>query len=381
MNHSLTRLIAGCMTGTSLDAIDAALVEINGTGLDMRARFIGMVSLDLGDLRQPLKAITSGKPHPPVTYARMGRTLGELHKQAVTQLCAQHMPTHGGLDLVVAHGQTIWHAPDEALSWQLMDPWPVVRHLRVPVLYDLRQADLIAGGQGAPITPLADWVLYRDLLQLRLIVNLGGICNVTDLPADCQPADITGGDIGPCNLLIDGLVQRLYPKLTYDTDGKIAAQGHSHPEFTTWVKDSPFFRKTGKHSTGREDFNDAWLDALLIRAKNHSPKSWSSEDVIASAVDAVAHIITDHCKKLPDNRHMILAGGGARNPVLVDRIKAKLDPGDRISISDELGIPVAAREAAAFAVLGALSQDNVPITLPQITGAPNPGKAGVWAYP
>lgn len=378
MNHSHTRLIAGCMTGTSLDAIDAALVEIIDTGLSMRCRFMGLVSIDLGDMRQLLAELTSGKAHTPVVYARMARLLGELHKQAVTQLCAQHLPPHGGLDLVVAHGQTIWHAPDESLSWQLMDPWPVVRHLRVPVLYDLRQADLIANGQGAPITPLADWVMYRDLLQLRLIVNLGGICNVTDLPADCQPADITGGDIGPCNLLIDGLVQRLYPQLHYDTDGQIATQGTIHPEFTTWVKASPFFSKPRPHSTGREDFNSDWLDALLTKA---TTMKWSPQDIIASAVDAVADIITTHCKKLPNNRHMILAGGGARNPVLVQRIKDRLDPGDRLSISDELGIPVAAREAIAFAVLGALSQDNVPITLPQITGAPNPGRAGVWAYP
>ena len=380
MNQSLARMVAGCMTGTSLDAVDVALTQITGQGLGMRAQFIGMVSLDLGELRRPLLQMTAGEPHPPVAYARMARALGQLHAEAVTQLCALHLPSNAGLDMVVAHGQTIWHAPEEALSWQLMDPWPIVRKLRVPVLYDLRQADLIAQGQGAPISPLADWVLYRDQLQRRLIVNLGGICNVTDLPADCQPADISGGDIGPCNLLIDGLTQRLFPNLTYDTDGKIAASGKIYPEFGQWVKASPFFDKTGPHSTGREDFNDAWLDALLSKAKQ-APGQWSNQDIIASAVDVVAAIITTYCKRLPNNRHMILAGGGALNPVLVQRIKDRLDEGDRISSSDELGIPVSAREAIAFAVLGALSQDDVPITLPQITGAPNPGRAGVWAYP
>lgn len=372
------RLIAGCMTGTSLDGIDAALVAIEGRGLSMRPRLLGLVSGELGSLREELMAMASGQPRPALAFLRAARALGQVHADVLTNLCSAHLPAGQTLDFVVAHGQTIWHAPDEGLSWQLMDPWPVVRQLGVPVLYDLRQADLIAGGQGAPITPMSDWIMYRHPQHDRLIVNLGGICNVTHLPAGSGPEQVTGGDIGPCNLLIDGLVKTLYPDLTFDRDGAIARSGMVHPQLAQWVFESPFFARKLPHSTGREDFDASWLQSLLTRAKT---MGWSSPDIIASAVDAVAQIIIRHRQSLPGECEVILAGGGARNRTLLEHLKTTLNQTGRVLLSDELGIPLEAREAMAFAVLGALSQDGIPITLPAVTGASNPGKAGVWAFP
>lgn len=380
MSKNDTRIIAGCMTGTSLDGLDAALAVITGHGLSLRAHFVGMISRPLGDLRDELQHLASGGAGEPIRYLRAARRLGELHAEAIQMLCKQEGVER--LDLAVAHGQTIWHAPhdrhaspDAGLSWQLFDPWPIVRRLNVAVCYDLRQADLIAGGQGAPITPMSDWVVYRHPGRTRLIANLGGVLNVTLLPGESGPEAVTGGDVGPCNLLLDGLVRRLFPGRSYDTGGEIARRGTPHPQFLEWVKLVPFFQRPWPRSTGREDFTDPWLDSLVERGR---VMGWSNEDILASAVDAVAALLAEQSGKL--GCEIILAGGGARNKTLTDTIRRR-DPRAMVRFSDELHVPCEAREALGFAVLGALAQDGVPITLPRVTGSEKPGRSGVWVYP
>lgn len=366
---STTRYAVGCMTGTSLDGLDAALVEVTGRGLAMTARFIGMVSRPLGELAGVLRAMAGGAAHRPIDYLRAARRLGVLHAEAVGALLEDHPDPERGVAFVAAHGQTIWHAPGEGVSWQLFDPWPVVRRLGVPVVYDLRQADLIAGGEGAPVTPLADWVLYgRDGGRRgTAIVNLGGICNVTWL-AD-EPAAIRAADCAPCNILLDGVVQRLYPGTRYDMDGSIARRGRVVEPLASSLFANILLSMAGSRSLGREQFTEAMLDDWAAGPRErHAP-----EDVVASFVAAVAGMIG---REVADADRVILAGGGARHPVLVERLRERL-PGE-VLLSDEVGIPVEAREAAGFAVLGALCQDRVPITLPQVTGAEAAGVAGTW---
>jgi 1,6-anhydro-N-acetylmuramate kinase len=417
------------MTGTSLDGLDAALVEVRGRGLELRAALHGMVSHTLGDLTQTLRNFATGGQATALDYARAARRLGELHAQAIADLCTQRLGSHD-LDLVVAHGQTIWHAPPPltsrdlekgatghpssggpcsydpkhgsaqmpargtrigqrdreaaaaaGLSWQLFDPWPVVRRLRVPVCYDLRQADLIAGGQGAPISPLADWVLYRDPAHTRVVVNLGGICNLTILPAGAAPDAIDGYDAGPCNLLIDGVVRALFPGQTFDRDGALAGSGEAGGCFREALHAHPWWQQrsaqTGRRrSTGREDFDDAWLHEVIAR----QCADMRPQDVVASAVGAVAGLVAD-AARAGGAQQIILAGGGSHNRALVAGIGRLAAGWAQVLRSDDLGIPVAAREAVAFAVLGALSQDGVPITLPRVTGANQPGRAGAWVYP
>jgi 1,6-anhydro-N-acetylmuramate kinase len=281
-------------------------------------------------------------------------------------------------DLVAAHGQTIWHAPGEGLSWQLFDPWPLVTRLRSPVVHDLRQADLCAGGQGAPITPLADWVLYRDPMVSRLVINLGGIANFAFLPARATPGEVEGGDLGPCNLLIDGVVRALFPGMDCDRDGRLAARGRP----SGFVREALRRRSPpapggsgGKpRSLGREDYPEDWIAEVAAR------EALAPEDVIASAVEAVAAEIADAAGPL-GAREVILAGGGARNPVLASRLRAGLGQAERVIVSDELGIAAEIREALGIAVLAALAGDGVPITLAQVTGASDAARAGVWVYP
>lgn len=389
------RLVAGCMTGTSLDGLDVALTEITGTGLDMKAEFVGMVSRPLGDLADQLRHFAEGNPAPPIDYLRAARRLGELHAEAVEELVEEHVTNedrsprtairglpHPSLDFVVAHGQTIWHAPRDdvgRLSWQLFDPWPIVQRLNVPVCYDLRQADLIAGGEGAPITPIADRVLFAKADKPRMVVNLGGICNITSLPGDPR-VDIEAADLCPCNILIDGLVQELYPGKRYDEDGSIAAFGTAWDGFHKVVNTHP--KSDGmlfSGTLGREDFGRDWIQGL----RRAVPAELTPQDILASAVEVIAGHIS-YANQSYHEEEVILAGGGAKNSYLRHRIRELAFQPSGVYACDEIGIPCEAREAVCFAVLGALSQDGVPITLPQVTGAKasgGPGVAGVWARP
>jgi anhydro-N-acetylmuramic acid kinase len=379
-----TRHIIGCMTGTSLDGLDAALVRVVGSGLDMSVRLVAAVSLPLGDLAGVLGAMAAGRPHPPIDYLRAARRLGALHADACVQL--QQRRDGVAIDFVVAHGQTIWHAPADPagpMSWQLFDPWPIVRRLGVPVCWDLRQVDLIAGGQGAPITPIADPILYAGG-DADMVVNLGGIMNVTlwtnasNAPGSPglrgNPDSIRGHDVCPCNILLDGLVRRLYPGRQYDDGGATAAAGQPDDTVRRTIERHAPPRNAGGGSLGREQFNDTWLDDL-VRQLQHTPPA----TVLRSAVDYVAARVGE-VARASSATAVVLAGGGARNHALVDAIRHAARP-HRVTTSDELGIPSDAREAMAFAVLGALSRDGVPVTLPAITGAAAPGSAGAWAYP
>ncbi len=380
------------MTGTSLDGLDVALVEIQGSGLDISACFKGLVSRPLGDLGPVLLELSRGAAATPIQNMRAARELGLLHAGAVADLCAATLPAGATLDLVVAHGQTIWHEPGDPsaanggagrVSWQLLDPWPIVRQLAVPVLHDLRQADLIAGGQGAPITPLADWVMYRQPGQHRFVVNLGGICNYTELPAGCRPQQIQGGDYGPCNLLIDGLVQKCFPGRRYDRDGEIAASGRPNDFVDRVLRTQETFLLTvekfdrQRATLGREDITDDFIELLVRQAAG----DLAPNDLIASAVEWVARRVAACVSGAPCPAEVLIAGGGTHNPYLVDRIRASLKSTDRLLLSDEAGVPSQGREAAAMAVLGALCQDRIAITLPQITGADRPGTAGLWSFP
>ncbi|MEM1355291.1 MAG: anhydro-N-acetylmuramic acid kinase [Planctomycetota bacterium] len=385
-----TRIVAGCMTGTSLDGIDVALVRIDGRGLGMKATLISHLAEPMpGELRKTLMHLASGNAAEPITYLRAARRLGRFHADALTALLNQHPGEQP--DFVTAHGQTIWHAPharhgdsDELgpMSWQLFDPWPIVERHGVPVCYDLRQADLIAGGEGAPLTPIADWVMYRSSSP-RTVVNLGGICNYTYLGVSGIDR-IRASDVFACNILLDGLTQRLFPGKKFDAEGQIAARGDVLPFAEKYLlKDrlahSEAVEGTGRllvdrrKSLGRETYTPQWVDGFIQSA----PPNTTAADILCSAVESIAHRV---CRPSPGE--LILAGGGARNSFLLKRIQAHAKQAaclNQVLLSDELGIPCEAREAMGFAVLGALSQDGVAVSLPQVTGAVRPGVAGVWA--
>lgn len=372
------RHVIGCMTGTSLDGLDAALVRITGTGLGMTAAFVGMVSASLPEsLRTTLLSMANGEAHPPIDFMRAARHLGVVHAEACAQLIAQHPDLQ--TDFIVAHGQTIWHAPGNSpadrLSWQLFDPWPIVRELKLPVCYDLRQADLVAGGEGAPITPIADPILYR--FDQALVINLGGICNTTHWSG--PSTTLTGRDVSPCNLVIDPTVRMLFPGEMMDRDGRLSGEAQADPALVDRLAEAIRERSSQVASLGREIFDAEWVADQLSSELHTERPAVVLTSVIAAIAESIVHSITQLSMAGDEPFRVILAGGGARNPQLVAELKRWL--GELVILSDDLGIPVEAREAMGFAVLGALSADGVPITLPNVTGSENPGVAGVWACP
>ncbi len=411
------------MTGTSLDALDVAAVLIQGHGLEMRAEVVGSLTRELGPLAPRLRAFAEGQPLTARQIAQLALDFGVFHADA----CAALAEDFSGPDrpgppvLVCVHGQTVLHAPP--LSWQLINPWPIQRRMgpRCRVITDLRGADLAHGGQGAPITPLADWVLFRSETEPRALVNLGGYCNITFVPAPprspsvmtsaiFQPASgaksphaahsqlpwhelVSGRDVCACNHLLDACA-RLALGIDYDPSGHNAAEGMPDSAARNELVGILRAQSRAGRSLGSGD------EATLWARRHHA--SLSGADLLASCVDAVAEVIAEAVLTQGPSPHptgdppvwrptrepalprarVIVAGGGAFNETLLQRLAHHLGPDALLERSDNHRVPITTREAAEMGVLGALSMDGVPITLPAATGVPAPAPlAGAWYGP
>ncbi len=372
MSEQHRRFVVGAMTGTSLDGIDAALLQIEGDALAIQATLVASTSQPLGGLAADLRPLAEQTPAAASEFTRLAAALGAMHADVIADLLAQSS-TSNALDLVAVHGQTILHAPP--LSWQLIDPTPIARRVNCPVVFDLRAADLAAGGQGAPITPLADWVLLRDAHRRRAIVNLGGFANATILPLDEGDHEainqIDGFDICACNQLLDAIAQRALGE-QYDVDGQAAMAGDIEPMLMKSLSMILTAQAADGRSLGTRDDAAAWIDDLDI-------KSARPADLAATATHAIASTIG---RRLDDANvdEVILAGGGTHNRALVRSLRDQLSAA--VTLADDHGVPVQMREAMAMAVLGTLCADGVPITLPRVTGCAHPPPvAGAWVYP
>ena len=360
------RWALGTMTGTSLDALDVSLIRASGEGLSMRVQIEAHATHDLGALRPWLRAAAEGAALSARDFASLALDFGRMHAAAMQAVAGERR-----IDLAAIHGQTIFHAPP--LSWQLVNPWPVAQALRCPVVSDLRGADLALGGQGAPITPLADWILFRaDAPQV--IVNLGGFCNITWLPAARTTLDgIGGADVCPCNHLLDAAARAALQQ-PFDRDGACAASGASEPEARMELLDTLDRATRAGRSLGTGDEAVAWV----TRHAGLLPPA----DLLATTADAIGtHIGAIAMRRAPDAQRLVLAGGGARNRALCAAIHRGAG-GVNATPSTDLGVPVEARESSEMAVLGLLAHDGVPITLPAVTHRAGSGaRDGLWCLP
>ncbi len=360
------RLIAGCMSGTSLDAIDASLVSIEGEGLAMRAAVVRSESYPMRTLGKLLRTVVLQKRVTAGQIARYSLMLGMSHMVLLKELIDKDK-----IDLIAVHGQTIYH--EARVSMQLMNVHPIVQELRVPVVYDLRGADIAAGGQGAPITPLADHVLFRDTKETRAVVNLGGFSNFTWLPrtrasGKAAIASIRGGDICACNQILDTISRRIFKK-KYDRGGARALAGEVDADAREFLLALLSAQADGGRSLGTGDEAINWVRMYQGEC--------SGEDLARTACSAIGEVIG---KAVGHVDRVILAGGSALNAALVEEIRNHADAA--VSLSDEFGVPVQFRESAAMAVLGALAQDKFHFTLPKVTGRePDGPVGGCWAYP
>lgn len=361
------RHIIGCMTGTSLDALDAAIVRVEGAGLSLRAAFIRGLSRPLGQLSAALRRLASQEPMSAGEIARLSREFSVLHAEAVREVAAA-----AGVrpDLVAVHGQTVFHAPP--VSWQLFNPAPLAEAVRTLVVFDLRAADLARGGQGAPITPIADWILFADDHEPRAIVNLGGFCNITLLPAGPRDpsrlAAVEGFDVCAGNHLLDA-VARAVLRTEFDADGAAALAGKVLADPLEDLVGILRSQSGSRRSLGTGDEALEWVSRYRAHA--------APNDLAATACEALGQVIAHRTLGV---QRVLLAGGGAKNAALVRAISGR--SGARVERTDAFAVPIGFREAAGMAVLGALSADRVPITLPRVTGVSDPAPvAGVWAFP
>jgi len=334
------RTVVGTMTGTSMDGVDAVAVNINGTALEMTASFISMRSKGLGPTQKILRKLTQGSGTQE-EIDEAASALGRISKEAIEALQLLK------IDLIALHGQTIFHQPPKSI--QLIDVKPMTIAFDCDILTDPRQQDLQLGGQGAPITPLADWIMFRDSNASTAIVNLGGFCNVTILPAASIPPDIRGFDVCCCNLLLNAIALHAYD-IEFDAGGEHALRGKPDVAITQTLLDMLTEQRDSKHSLGTDDD----IGALVIEIGN----SMKPEDLLASAAIAIGECITQSVDGI---ERVFLAGGGVHNKVLLNAIRHD-------GTTESLGVPAQAREGMAMAILGALAQDGISITLPQITG-------------
>jgi len=372
------RRAIGFMTGTSLDGIDAALVTTRGVGRDLAVSAIELASRSFGPEIDDLRRFAAGEPLPAAAIADIAAAVGRRHAALIRDVWPDAEP-----DLVVLHGQTVTHRPPR--SWQLVDPWPVAATVACPIACDLRHADLAAGGRGAPITPRADAILYRDLRReddTTVVVNLGGFVNVTLLP-ETDPDHAIGFDCCPCNHLLDA-ASRAALDAPFDADGKVTATGTIDPRTAGTLQETiaGLAREARSGGDGDEhrDAAVAVAEAAARAGRVADGFATIAAAIAAATVDPVARRLDDAA--LPPPRRWILAGGGTRNRGLVDRLTETIErrwPGSVVEAGIVAGVPPEGREAAAMAVLGLLAMDGVPVTTAASTGRDSRIPAdGLW---
>jgi anhydro-N-acetylmuramic acid kinase len=354
-------LALGIMSGTSLDGVDVALVEIED---ERTVRLLGSVSepYSPSDRNSIRGVITDGGT---AACAELDVLLGERFADVALRLCAGIGVELSDVEVVGSHGQTVWHLPGK-VSVQVGRASIIAERLGVPVVSDFRSADIAAGGQGAPLVPMADAMLFAGEAG-RILVNVGGMANVTWVPRAGALADVVAFDTGPGVAVIDGVTQLVDPRVTFDRDGERARRGTARRSAVAWALDHPFFDHAPPKSTGRETFGHAFAERLVAIVRDAG--SATGDDAVATAVAVVAESIANQIERwVPTAREVVVSGGGARNPVLLDALRAGLGAHD-VRLFDELYFDGDIKEAVAFAYLAWRTMRGLPGNVPSATGA------------
>jgi len=356
------RLIAGAMSGTSADGVDIAICAIAGRGLGMSQRLLVHHAEPYpADLRRAIFQIRATGQATLSELAELGRAISLSYAQAIHIALTKANLRTTDLTAIAAHGQTLFHAPPLTIQW--LDAALLACETHCTVISDFRRADCAAGGQGAPLVPFADYVLFRDAKRSRALVNLGGIANATILPANAGIESLIAFDTGPANCISDHLMRRHDPNgAGVDIDGAIAATASPNLAVVDRVLGSAYFLKKPPKSTDGPEmiaaFNDAGGGDLSL--------STALATACQITASALAEALRKFSPRLPDE--VIVSGGGANNLTIMRMLQREL-PRVPIREIDELGVPGAAKEAIAFALLGAATLDGEPANVPSCTGA------------
>lgn len=356
------------MSGTSLDGIDVAIVDVSGKAVKTAAH---ATTPWPAKVRERILHASSAQD-----ISRLNFELAELYAKAVQSCCRKNQIPIESLELVGCHGQTIYHAGKQpgGNTLQIGEPAVIAERLKLPVVSNFRTRDMAAGGQGAPLVPFVDYLLFQSPRINRVALNIGGIANITILPAGAAPHKVRAFDTGPGNMVIDQLVARhTEGRQTYDRAGKIASQGHILPALLDDLLKNKYYRAKPPKTAGREQYGQDFV-ANLIQTGASAP------DLIATATAFTAATIAIGVKTFaPETTVLIAAGGGVHNPQLMAQLAAFL-PDIRITTSAEFGIDPDAKEAIAFAILAHRTWRRQPGNLPSATGARNEVVLGSITY-
>jgi anhydro-N-acetylmuramic acid kinase len=385
-------IVAGVMSGTSADGINVALVKFDSRARartpDLaRAEFklIGHAEYPFpGNVRRFILATMNSRMSV-ADLARLNFLLGELYSEAVVAVQRRFRVR---AELVGCHGQTIYHQGEAAaflgrklsVTWQTGEAAVIAARVGVPIVSDFRPADMVVGGQGAPLVPLLDFFLYRDARIGRIVQNIGGIANLTAIPAGASARNVIAFDTGPGNMVIDTVTEHLFRK-PYDRDGEIAASGAVLPRALAELMRHPFFRRKPPKTAGREQFGREFASEFIHRCGRADRR-----DMVATATALTASSIADAIRRFVLNRRgnyreFIVSGGGAHNPTLLAMLANELNKlGLQIRSSDEFGLPSEAKEAVAFALLAYETWNHRPSNMPAATGARKPAILGKISY-
>jgi anhydro-N-acetylmuramic acid kinase len=372
------------MSGTSADGADVALVRITGRGFRTRFELIlhrgfpypaAVRQAVLGAMNAPSIAVSE--------LARLNFLLAELYADCVRRTLRQAKVS---CDLVGCHGQTIYHQGEAssylgrkiACTWQIGDGSILASHLGIPVVSDFRPADMAAGGMGAPLVPFLDLLVFRNSKRGRIVQNIGGIANLTAIPAAASPSQVRAFDTGPGNMVIDALCQQLFGK-PFDDEGKFAAKGVILPAVLDELMKHPFFRRRGPRTAGREEFGREYVSHFLTLCGSAGP-----HDILATATALTARSIAAAVRTLAKQHRyhdFFVSGGGTRNLTLMKMIQCQLDPlGIVVQPTDAAGVPSQAKEAIAFALLAYQTWHRLPSNIPGATGARREAILGKVSY-
>jgi anhydro-N-acetylmuramic acid kinase len=368
-----TRWIIGLASGSSADGIDAALLETEGVGLDLRVRLLHALSQPYGkELRDLILRAVGPGPCDARQFALLHRLLGETFAAAARQVADRASFSLQRVQCLGCPGHTVWHDPDGRFpaTLGLGMAAVVAERTGLTTVSDFRARDVVAGGQGVPLGALADYLLFRHPNEDRLLVHLGGLARVVYLPANCRIHEIVGFEAGPCNVLLDALMRQLTGgREAFDPGGKHAVQGRCLDALLQRWLLHPYLQKRPPKSLPPHAFGDEFASQAVQQARQ---MHWSLHDLLCTATHLVAHSITGALRRvLPPGRppaRVILSGGGTRNGLLWHLLGQQFG-GLPLERTDRHGIPADARKAMTFAILAALTVDGVPANVPSATGA------------
>ena len=382
-------IVAGVMSGTSADGIDVALVSLTPGRPLPQFKLLAHEGFRFpAPLRRAILAAMNAPSISTAELARLGWRLGIAYAEAVEATAMKHSLRP---ELIGIHGQTIYHQPAPqpflgrrfACTWQIGEPAPIAAALKVPVVSNFRPADIVAGGQGAPLVPLLDYVLFAHPRRARVLQNIGGIANLTAIPPGAPPHAVVAFDTGPGNMVIDWLAQEL-TGTRFDRNGAFAARGLVLKPVLERSLRNPYFAQKPPRTAGREQFGREYAARFLAQCRKLSPRP---EDALATATALTAESIARSYRAFVHSAlkaapiDYIVSGGGARNGTLMAMLEQRLAPlGCQLATSADFGLPAEAKEAAAFALLAWQTWRRQPGNIPRATGASLPAILGQVTY-